>query len=125
MKKFDKIIIISITFLSILIFVSYRIVNNKKYDMTYAAIYVDNTLTKKVDLIANHSEQFTINNKSGKNVVSVEGTKIRIIDADCPDKLCVKDGYISKPGQMLVCLPHKFIIEVKGETREDIDGLSY
>ena len=125
MKKLDKVIIISVVILSLLIFASYKILNNKKYDKTYAGIYVENSLIKKVELIPNHNEQFTINTKNGKNIVSVEGTKIRILDADCPDKICVKDGYISKPGQMLVCLPHKFMIEVKGETKEDIDGLSY
>ena len=43
---------------------------------------------------------------------------IAIIDSDCPDKICIKSGFISKPGELLVCLPHKLMIEIKSNDNE-------
>ena len=42
-------------------------------------------------------------------------------DADCPDKVCVKTGKIKKPGQTIVCLPHRTVIEITGDNA-DIDA---
>ena len=39
-------------------------------------------------------------------------------DADCPDRLCVKQGRIKKVGESIVCLPHKVVIEIVGEKEE-------
>ena len=42
-------------------------------------------------------------------------------DADCPDRLCVKQGSISKNGESIVCLPHKVIVTVTGGDGADYD----
>ena len=42
-------------------------------------------------------------------------------DADCPDKVCVKTGKIKNPGQTIVCLPHRTVIEITGDNA-DIDA---
>ena len=45
----------------------------------------------------------------GYNKIYVEKGKISVTEADCPDKLCIKQ---SKAGLFpVVCLPHKLIIE--------------
>ena len=36
-----------------------------------------------------------------------------MIEANCPDKLCVVQKEISKMGETIVCLPNKVIIEVR------------
>ena len=53
---------------------------------------------------------FTVQN-NGFNVVEVENGKIRVTDADCPDKLCIKQ---SESGTFpIVCLPHRLVIDKK------------
>ena len=67
-----------------------------------------------------------IKTKYGYNLIEIGDEKVRVIEADCPDKLDVKQGYISKPGETIVCLPNRLIIEIKGENGEnEIDYLSY
>lgn len=46
--------------------------------------------------------------------------RVRIKDANCPDKICVKTGWISKPGEMIVCLPYRIIIKISGDS-ENVD----
>ncbi|MFD0898651.1 NusG domain II-containing protein [Loigolactobacillus binensis] len=47
------------------------------------------------------------------NDVEIKGSRIAIVDANCQDQICVRRGWISKPGQTIVCLPHKLLIEIK------------
>ena len=47
----------------------------------------------------------------GYNIVEIgDGNTIRISEADCPDKTCVKTGELSD-GVPIVCLPHKLVIK--------------
>lgn len=43
----------------------------------------------------------------------------------CPDRICVKTGKISRPGESIVCLPNKVIIYIEGTSQDEIDGISY
>jgi hypothetical protein len=47
-----------------------------------------------------------------------------MIDADCPDKLCEKQGKISKNGQSIICLPNKIVIKINSDTDTDVDARS-
>lgn len=47
-------------------------------------------------------------------VVLVEKNAIGYIEADCPDKLCVNAGMLTRRGQTAVCLPAKTVIVVTG-----------
>lgn len=48
----------------------------------------------------------------GHNTVRVENGKIGIIHADCPDKICVKQGLTDSSAQSIVCLPHQLSIAI-------------
>ena len=46
-------------------------------------------------------------------------------EADCPDQICRKHKAIDKSGETIVCLPHKVVIEVEADTREqELDGIT-
>lgn len=49
------------------------------------------------------------------NIIEVKDGAIGIISADCPDKTCVRTGFISRPGQICVCVPSGLIIKIEGE----------
>jgi|MGYP000868352148 hypothetical protein len=48
-----------------------------------------------------------------------------MIQATCPDHLCIKQGTIDKKGSTIVCLPHHLIIEIKEGKEEVQDGKVY
>ena len=48
------------------------------------------------------------------NFVVIEGGKVHIADANCPDRLCVGMRAASYRGETLVCLPHGVIVTVYG-----------
>lgn len=53
------------------------------------------------------------------NIIEKNGDQIRIKEDNSPDQVGVKTGWISRPGQTAICLPHGLIIEVLGTMAED------
>ena len=45
------------------------------------------------------------------NVCEIRDGKVRMIEADCPDQLCIKQGAFGVDGGMIVCLPNRVVIE--------------
>lgn len=120
-KKLDFIIIAVLMLLSFLpeIILSAKV--GKGYENTYAEITISGDLYKTIPL-SNHKgeEILEIKTKYGTNIIKIIDQKIGIIEADCSDKVCMNPEYIDKPGQSLVCLPHKVMIEIKGIAEDDI-----
>lgn len=118
MKKGDKItsiIVILIITVSIIGVFTYK--NFKSGPEKIALIKQDGKVIKTIDLNKiKYKQKFIVKYKSSNfNKIEIENGKIAITDADCPDKICVKTGWISEPGQSIVCLPHKLIIEIEGK----------
>ena len=53
------------------------------------------------------------------NIIEVDGTRIRVKEDNSPDQIAVKTGWISRPGETSICLPHKLIIDIRGESRTE------
>ena len=48
----------------------------------------------------------------GTNVLHIENGSAWLTDADCPDKLCMKQGKIQYTGQTITCLPNRLTVTV-------------
>lgn len=48
----------------------------------------------------------------GTNVVEVRDGRVRVREADCPNRDCVNQGWIDSSSQQIVCLPHRLYVEV-------------
>lgn len=78
-----------------------------------AEIYQNGTLIRTVSL--DEDTRFTIpSSDGGSNLVVVSGSRIRVEQATCPDKLCVKQGWSRTQDYPIVCLPHGLVIQPKG-----------
>lgn len=84
-------------------------------------VKIDGQVIKTLDL--NENQTFNIYGDNGTNTLIISNGKAYVKDADCPDKICVSQGKISKEGQSIICLPHKVVIEIDGNEKE-IDGIA-
>jgi len=57
----------------------------------------------------------------GTTYIEISGSRARVTYSDCPDKICVHSGWINKPGQMIVCLPNRVIVQMTSDMEQDID----
>lgn len=85
-----------------------------------ATITVDGEIVEAIEL-GQDQQQFLIETRHGMNWVEMKDGSVRMLEADCPDQLCVWSGAISKVNETIVCLPHRLIVEIvqyKGEGAE-------
>ncbi|HHV38284.1 MAG TPA: NusG domain II-containing protein [Tepidimicrobium sp.] len=128
MTKGDKILIVSIVFLSV---ISLIYVKNFAFSdgESYVSIQVDGEEIKRVIFDKKIvGKTIPIETEFGYNLIEIGDKKVRVIEADCPDQLDVKQGYISRPGEVIVCLPNKLVIEIKGigdDGEDDVDYISH
>ena len=88
-----------------------------------ARILLDGTLMDEIRLDkVGASFSFTVEGADGGfNIIQVERGRIRVSHADCPDQICVDQGWISDGTVPIVCLPHGLVIEITGGG-EDLDA---
>lgn len=123
-KKMDIVIIAVLLILSFTPHLIFFKTSQKGSKNNYAIIKVDGKIHKKIDLSkVKKSEKVNLNLPNGKNTLLVENNSIEMKSANCNDALCVKQGNISKVGQTIICLPHKLIIEIKGDELDSKDDL--
>ncbi|MBQ4526896.1 MAG: NusG domain II-containing protein [Clostridia bacterium] len=117
MKKSTKILaacfsIAAITAAAGIIYLNVRDGNGK-----YACIFEDGVLVHKIDL-TRVSKPYTL--EMDGNIILVEKGQISIVEADCPDKLCIKQGAIQDGARPIVCLPNNVVIKITDDV-SDVD----
>lgn len=59
----------------------------------------------------------------GHNKIVIANGEVWMEEADCPDKLCISQGKISRSGQTIICLPNKVMVTIKGG-KSEYDGVA-
>lgn len=72
----------------------------------------------------NKDAEITIKNGENYNILVIKDSKAEIIEASCPDKLCVKQNEIAYNGETLTCLPHRVTVKVVSDKSSETDFIS-
>lgn len=56
------------------------------------------------------------------NTLVIENRRARVVEATCPDRICVNQWPVQYEGESIVCLPHKLVITVEGGLANDVDA---
>ncbi len=127
MTKWDKYLIVLMLLLSLvgIYFVKNYSTNSGE---KYISVQVDGKEVKKISFGANMiGKTIDVKTMFGYNKIEIGDGKVRVIEADCPDKLDVKQGWISTQGEIIVCLPNRMVVEIKSDKSsvDEIDHISY
>ncbi len=111
MKKYDLILIIGVVVVATIFYLGYR------YFMPMGEVVV----------VYQDSEEFGRYSLNEEKVIDIDGSnyleiskgQAKMIEADCPDGLCMNQNSISKMKETIVCLPNEVVVEViSGESAE-------
>ncbi len=92
---------------------AYLLLRDGGTDSPVARITRDGVLLEEIDLQrVDAPYSFSLEDGSGTNIVQVERGRVRVSEADCPDQVCVNQGWITDGTAPIVCLPHKLMIEI-------------
>lgn len=81
------------------------------------SVYVDGELYKTVPF--GKPAEIVVATKYGNNTVKIEKDGVRVISADCPDRLCERMT-AKNSGQSIICLPHRLSIVIEGKKETDV-----
>ena len=107
MKNRALIIIASILVIAIGLFL---LVNLTKKPGANVVVRVDGEVV--AEYLLSVDGEYELN--GGTNILHIEDGKAWLIDANCPDKLCINQGKISYNGETITCLPNKLTVTVTG-----------
>ncbi len=112
MKKRDFVLIILILLLAGGSALFYRVQSQMQTGgETYAELRIDGELIETYSL--SDDLEKTIETEYGINRFEIKDGEVIMQEADCPDGYCVEQHEIQNTGEMIVCLPHHLIIEIK------------
>jgi len=124
--KADKILIVFILISAVLIFAAFQ-VYGLGGGKTYAVIEVNGRPYQKISLGQDGPElQVKVPGVLGESIVEIDKDKVRMLYSPCPDKDCERQGWASRPGQMLVCLPNRVVVKIESSGEQsELDGVSF
>lgn len=124
MTKGDKIVAVIIILISLTLFIGINAtqINSGK---NYASIQIDGKEVEKITLGQSSKKQYTYETEYGLNIIEVDNEKVHMHEADCDDQICVRQGYIENSGEMIVCLPNRFVVEIKNDKGNEFDAINY
>lgn len=123
-KRFGKTDILFISIITLIVFIIFLFmffINGKSG--SYALVTVNGTEYGRYSLNENQQIDIVIDNKT-TNTLIIEDGKANMIEADCPDKLCVHQKSISLDKESIVCLPNKVVITIISDDKSDIDAVA-
>lgn len=117
-KVGDIFLIVALMIFCISPFLYFRYLDVQGKDFLYLSVQVKGKEVKKIKLTGNTKTIRVPIEQGGrvKNIFEIRGEVVDMIEAECPDQLCVLHNPISKPGETIVCLPNKVVLEIKGGT---------
>lgn len=122
-NRLDVFLLLGLAVISVIILVC---MNLQSADGVTAEIFSDGKLVEsiKLDNTANGVYRISFNAdannartaSAASNVhYEIKNGQIRFIDVDCPDKLCENFGFLSREGELAVCLPNRVSIRISGK----------
>lgn len=87
---------------------------------TWINIVQDGTVLYTFDLTSAEDQTLEIEYKGRINTVQIEKGRIRMLDADCPDQICVHMGWLDSSAMPIVCLPNHLVIEY-ADSEDEVD----
>ena len=94
-----------------------------KKEGSFAVVTVNGAETARYSL-EEDSEIRLESENGGYNILVIKHGKADIIEASCPDHVCVDQRAVSKTGEAITCLPNKTVITIDGEEEAEIDFVS-
>ena len=126
-KKANIIAAICVILLAVLGVVLWIVFSNMGQENKMVIIYQYNKEVERIDLTkVTKSYELTFTSKDGgKNIVRIEKEGVSIIEASCPDHVCMDAGTITNGVVPIICAPNHLMIKIEEKNEDKLDNISY
>jgi hypothetical protein len=89
---------------------------------TMVVVEVDGTAVRKLSL--SQPSRTSLPVRGGALVVEVRDGRVAVTSADCPNHVCVRTGWRSHSGEVIVCVPNRVIVKILGKRQKGIHAIT-
>ena len=124
--KGDLVLIVVLLLIGVGAFVYSQVVLPKRAPGNKVLIEIEGKVVRELDM-ARDAAPIRFETEHGYNIVEIRDGQVRVSDADCPDQICVHTGWRRHVGQVIVCMPHYFVVRIMGDegALDELDGFTY
>jgi hypothetical protein len=83
-------------------------------------VFKDNKIIARYPL--SQEVEFTIHGLIGPIKVAVHNGRVSVLEATCPERLCVRTHPISKTSQQIICEPNHVALEIDSMRGDSLDA---
>ncbi|HBK67227.1 MAG TPA: hypothetical protein DDZ91_01170 [Firmicutes bacterium] len=87
----------------------------------------DGRIIFSTDLGEGDSHLYQLPLPGGDANLEVKDGAVRLLAVDddfCPEKICIRTGWIKNQGESIICAPNKLVIQIIGTLGESVDAIS-
>ena len=116
MKKKDIIIIAVVLLAALALFGVSQMAGGKAATTVVVTVDGQEVLRRPLAM----SDSYEIKQEDGSvNVITVENGAVYMKEANCRDGLCIRQGKMKNAAKTIVCLPHKLVVSLEGDSAPD------
>jgi len=123
-----KLTVFDVVLIAFILLFSVGVILHTKFGLNWqlskvseAFVYHEGQLFKRLNLERDQELPLL----SGKMLIEIKQRRIRVRESDCPRQVCVNTGWIRYPGETVVCVPYRVLIEVKSVGSPIVDAVVY
>ncbi len=128
LKIFDYILIVALVIFAISF--NFIYLGSKRDEVANSVVvFFDGDVYKTypLDVDGEYTVKTTLDGVEHTNVLKVENSIVSMIDADCPDGVCIVTKPIEYSFETIACLPNKVLLQIVSDDPEkesEIDSIS-
>ena len=123
-EKNDLILIVVLLIAAAAAYAGIRFYNSKNTKNAMVVVTVDGEEYGRYPLSEQYAETIRFEDGSYNRFVIQDGF-VTMVEASCPDQICVSHRKISKKNESIVCLPDKVVITIENGEENDIDFMMH
>jgi hypothetical protein len=123
-----KVTLLDIIVIALILFLSTAVILHDKLGINLpsagaaeAAVFQDGKLLQRLKL--DKDQEVVLFN--GRMLLELKDGRIRVKESDCPRRICLHTGWIQHPGETIVCVPNKMVIEINASGPPRVDAVAY
>ena len=71
-----------------------------------------------------HNQRISVPGPLGTTLIAVENRRTRVVSDPGIHQYCVRQGWLTRPGEIAICAPNQVSLQVQG-SQNPYDSLSY
>jgi hypothetical protein len=77
---------------------------------------------EKLDL--REDREIDVRGTAGTLRIEVRDGAVRVADAGCPNRVCMRTGWRRREGEVIVCVPNRTVIRITGSQHREVGGIT-